>query len=283
MAFRRTSNDSGGAQRFIIVGLGNPGKEYAHTRHNIGQDTVELLASRKSSKLKSTRDRALVAETHFDAVSVVLAVPITFMNDSGEAVGPLCRRFKISDMTKIIVVHDELDLEPGVVRIKQVGVNVPPFAEFLHDAQRLRQLHPRFVGSVFGGERFEDVGNAHHARLPGHLFAREPFGIAFAVHAFMVATGIFRHLFEMGRPGQCFEHFDRGDDVMIDDFAFLGGERAGADGQVLDFICRQKLGIHALGVAPMTGTADIADALLVIRCHGLAADVGTPQEITFVI
>ena len=121
MAFRRTSNDSGGAQRFVIVGLGNPGKEYAHTRHNIGQDTVELLASRKSSKLKSTRDRALVAETHFDAVPVVLAVPITFMNDSGEAVGPLCRRFKISDMTKIIVVHDELDLEPGVVRIKQGG------------------------------------------------------------------------------------------------------------------------------------------------------------------
>ncbi|MSO59318.1 MAG: aminoacyl-tRNA hydrolase [Ilumatobacteraceae bacterium] len=121
MAFRRSSTDSGGTQRFIIVGLGNPGKEYARTRHNIGQDTVELLASRTSSKLKSTRDRALISETHFGASPVVLAVPITFMNDSGESVGPMCRRFKITDMTKVIIVHDELDLEPGVVRIKQGG------------------------------------------------------------------------------------------------------------------------------------------------------------------
>ncbi len=121
MAFRRSLSSPENIRRFIIVGLGNPGKKYAHTRHNIGQDAVEMLALRATSKLKSTRDRALVAETHFETTPVVLAVPLTFMNDSGEAVGPLCRRFKIADMTKIIIIHDELDLEPGVVRIKQGG------------------------------------------------------------------------------------------------------------------------------------------------------------------
>ena len=85
--------DSG---RFIVVGLGNPGKQYANTLHNVGQLAVELLASRFSSSLKTGKDRALVAETRFGTVPVVLAVPITFMNESGQAVGSLVRRFKHS-------------------------------------------------------------------------------------------------------------------------------------------------------------------------------------------
>lgn len=110
-----------GTERFIVVGLGNPGKQYANTLHNVGQLAVELLASRTSSSLKSGKDRALVAETRIGSVPVVLAVPITYMNESGNAVGSLARRFKVDDLSRIIVVHDELDLEPGTVRIKLGG------------------------------------------------------------------------------------------------------------------------------------------------------------------
>lgn len=110
-----------GTDRFIVVGLGNPGKQYANTLHNVGQLTVELLASRLSSPLKAGRDRALVSETRIAGTPVVLAVPTTFMNESGNAVGALSRRFKVTDPGRIVVVHDELDLEPGTVRVKMGG------------------------------------------------------------------------------------------------------------------------------------------------------------------
>lgn len=105
----------------LVVGVGNPGREYSGTRHNVGFDVIELLASRYSVALKSGRDRALTAEVHNKDLHFLLATPTTFMNNSGEAVGPLARRFGIDDSKSIIIVHDELDLEPGVVRIKIGG------------------------------------------------------------------------------------------------------------------------------------------------------------------
>lgn len=105
----------------LVVGVGNPGREYSGTRHNVGFDVIELLASRYSVALKSGRDRALTAEIHNKDLHFLLATPTTFMNNSGEAVGPLARRFGIDDSKSIIIVHDELDLEPGVVRIKIGG------------------------------------------------------------------------------------------------------------------------------------------------------------------
>ena len=110
-----------GTGRFIVVGLGNPGKQDANTLHNVGQLAVELLTSRHSSTLKAGRDRALVAETRIAGTPVVLAVPVTFMNESGNAVGALVRRFKVTDMDHVVIVHDELDLEPGTVRVKIGG------------------------------------------------------------------------------------------------------------------------------------------------------------------
>jgi PTH1 family peptidyl-tRNA hydrolase len=105
----------------LIVGLGNPGKEYARSRHNVGEEVVNELARRTGVTLKSGRDRALVAEAKFGAKRVVLAFPTTFMNDSGLAVGGLVRRYAIDGPGSIIVVHDELDLPVGVVRIKVGG------------------------------------------------------------------------------------------------------------------------------------------------------------------
>ena len=110
---------------FLIVGLGNPGTKYSRTRHNVGFEAIELLAARLKATLKAGRDRALFAEVNTTANAqtkhLLLAMPTTFMNESGNAVGPLARRYAISDPLKIIIVHDELDLEPGVVKIKSGG------------------------------------------------------------------------------------------------------------------------------------------------------------------
>ncbi len=105
----------------IIVGLGNPGKEYARTRHNVGEETVALLARRAGEALKAGRDKALVAETRLGAKRVVLAFPTTYMNESGQAVGALMRRHRVVDPLQLIIVHDELDLPVGVMKVKVGG------------------------------------------------------------------------------------------------------------------------------------------------------------------
>jgi PTH1 family peptidyl-tRNA hydrolase len=105
----------------LVVGLGNPGRDYARTRHNVGEEAVHELARRTSTSLKAGRDRALVAEARLGSHRVVLAFPTTFMNDSGVAVGALVRRYGFDGPGSVIVVHDELDLAPGTVRIKVGG------------------------------------------------------------------------------------------------------------------------------------------------------------------
>lgn len=105
----------------LVVGLGNPGKEYEGTRHNVGFDVVELLARRHNGRLKAGKERALVDEVRIDGQRVALAMPTTFMNLSGESVAPLVRRFGITDNAALVIVHDELDLPTGVVRVKVGG------------------------------------------------------------------------------------------------------------------------------------------------------------------
>jgi PTH1 family peptidyl-tRNA hydrolase len=110
---------------WLVVGLGNPGKEYARTRHNVGAEAIEVLAERHGAPLKAGRDNSLVGEARFgngiDGERVVLAFPLTFMNASGQAVAALVRRYGIETPDQIIVVQDELDLEPGVLKVKNGG------------------------------------------------------------------------------------------------------------------------------------------------------------------
>jgi PTH1 family peptidyl-tRNA hydrolase len=106
---------------WLVVGLGNPGAEYAHTRHNAGADVVALLAERHGGRLRLGKERSLVDEVRVGDQRVALAFPQTYMNDSGLAAGLLVRRFGIEELPQVIVVHDELDLPFGSVRLKRGG------------------------------------------------------------------------------------------------------------------------------------------------------------------
>ncbi len=105
----------------LVVGLGNPGAEYAHTRHNVGADVVELLAQRHDGRLKAGKEQALVGEVRIAGHRVVLAFPQTYMNESGRSVGLLARRHGVDDPTHLVVVHDELDLPTGRIKLKAGG------------------------------------------------------------------------------------------------------------------------------------------------------------------
>ena len=106
---------------WLVVGLGNPGSEYANTRHNIGFDVVAELARRAGTALRlNKRARALTAETRLAGVRVVLAEPQTFMNLSGAAVASLAGFYRIP-ADRVVAIHDDLDLPLGGLRVKRGG------------------------------------------------------------------------------------------------------------------------------------------------------------------
>jgi PTH1 family peptidyl-tRNA hydrolase len=105
----------------LVVGLGNPGADYDGTRHNVGVAVVELLAKRHGGSFKKTKEKSLVAETRINDRRVALAFPQTYMNESGQAVGSLVRRHGIDDLHHLVIVHDELDLPVGALRVKVGG------------------------------------------------------------------------------------------------------------------------------------------------------------------
>jgi PTH1 family peptidyl-tRNA hydrolase len=105
----------------LVVGLGNPGGEYQASRHNVGAEVVELLAARHGGVLSRARERARVAEVRIDDRRVTLAFPQTYMNLSGESVAMLVKRHGITDPERIVIVHDELDLPLGRIKVKRGG------------------------------------------------------------------------------------------------------------------------------------------------------------------
>jgi PTH1 family peptidyl-tRNA hydrolase len=111
---------TGTPAELLVAGLGNPGDEYARTRHNVGAEVVELLAKRHGARLKKGKERALVDEVQISGRRVALAIPLTYMNDSGDALRLLARRYGV-EPEQIVVVHDELDLPVAVLRVKSGG------------------------------------------------------------------------------------------------------------------------------------------------------------------
>lgn len=108
------------ADRQLVVGLGNPGPRYAATRHNAGALVVQVLAGRSGSRFKSHKSRCEVAETRLSGMPVVLAKPMSFMNESGGPIVSASRFFKVP-VERITIVHDDLDLPFGTLRLKRGG------------------------------------------------------------------------------------------------------------------------------------------------------------------
>ena len=104
----------------LIVGLGNPGKEYEHTRHNMGFDLVDMLAEDLAAPAYKNKFNSLYTKVLFQGETVFIMKPLTYMNLSGEAVKPFVEYFKI-DTQDIIVVMDDMALEPGRFRLRQKG------------------------------------------------------------------------------------------------------------------------------------------------------------------
>jgi len=114
----------------LVVGLGNPGAEYDGTRHNVGADAVELLVARHHGSLSAEKGlRARAGRILIGGHAVLCAVPLTYMNDSGLAVAPLVRRAGLDaddaapdgGVHQLVIVHDELDLPSGRVKVKAGG------------------------------------------------------------------------------------------------------------------------------------------------------------------
>jgi len=117
-SFKKNSSES---NRFLVVGLGNPGKDYDGTRHNVGAAAVQALGTAHDSPLKKLREQALTNEIFIAGERAILAFPQTFMNNSGQSVSSLMRRNGIKNPENLIVVHDEMDIPTGNLRIKSGG------------------------------------------------------------------------------------------------------------------------------------------------------------------
>ncbi|MBE6100165.1 MAG: aminoacyl-tRNA hydrolase [Anaerovibrio sp.] len=104
----------------LIAGLGNPGSEYAGNRHNVGWMFIDALAQALGTDEWRNRDRGMVLESRIGTEKVLLVKPLTYMNNSGECIGPLMHWYKL-DPADLIVVHDDMDIPAGTIRIRKKG------------------------------------------------------------------------------------------------------------------------------------------------------------------
>lgn len=105
---------------YLVVGLGNPGREYAANRHNIGFMAVDRLAETHHIQTGRFKHNAMTGDFRLGDHKIILAKPQTYMNESGRAVGPLANFYKV-EPENIIIIYDELDLEFGTIRIREKG------------------------------------------------------------------------------------------------------------------------------------------------------------------
>lgn len=104
----------------MIVGLGNPDRKYLNTRHNVGFEMVDVIASYYDIKIRKVKCKALIGEGRIDGVPVVLAKPQTYMNLSGESVRELCAYYR-ADANRLAVIYDDVSLDTGRIRIRTKG------------------------------------------------------------------------------------------------------------------------------------------------------------------
>ena len=106
---------------YIIVGLGNPGRQYENTRHNIGFDVIEALAERDHIAVLEKKHKAIIGKGFVEGQKCILAKPQTFMNLSGESVRQLLDYYKVDEESELIVISDDVSLDVGQIRIRKKG------------------------------------------------------------------------------------------------------------------------------------------------------------------
>lgn len=106
---------------YIIVGLGNPGREYENTRHNAGFCVLDQLAEKENISILEKRHRAVIGKGVIAGEKCILAKPLTYMNLSGESVRQLIDYYKVDEKSELIVISDDISLEPGQIRIRKKG------------------------------------------------------------------------------------------------------------------------------------------------------------------
>ena len=105
----------------ILVGLGNPKREYIGTRHNIGFMAIDEIARKYQIEVSVNKHKALIGKGYIAGQKVILAKPVTFMNLSGESVRELVDYYKIDEKSELIVLYDDVSLEPGRIRLRKKG------------------------------------------------------------------------------------------------------------------------------------------------------------------
>jgi PTH1 family peptidyl-tRNA hydrolase len=149
----------------LIVGLGNPGKEYAQTRHNAGFWFVEQLADRYGISLKADpKFHGYSGRGQIDGHDVRLLLPTTFMNRSGQSVVPFAKFYQVAPEA-ILVAHDELDMDPGIIRLKSGGGHGG------HNG--LRDIVPH-IGANFNRLRIGIGHPGSKERVSGHVLGKAP-------------------------------------------------------------------------------------------------------------
>ena len=106
---------------YIIAGLGNPGKEYENTRHNIGFDVIDRLSEEENIAVMESKHKALIGKGYVAGQKVILAKPQTFMNLSGESIREIVDYYKVDDTAELIVISDDISLDVGQIRIRKKG------------------------------------------------------------------------------------------------------------------------------------------------------------------
>lgn len=106
---------------YIIAGLGNPGKEYINTRHNVGFGVIDILADKYNISVLELRSKALVGKGMMEGRRVILVKPLTYMNLSGESIRPIVDYYKADAEQELIVISDDVSLPPGGLRIRKRG------------------------------------------------------------------------------------------------------------------------------------------------------------------
>ncbi len=106
---------------YIIAGLGNPGRAYQKTRHNVGFDVIDCIADKYNIDISEKKFKALLGKGVIEGQKVVLVKPQTFMNLSGESLGDVVRYFKTEPESELIVIYDDISLPPGQLRIRKKG------------------------------------------------------------------------------------------------------------------------------------------------------------------